>query len=248
MCVLNSKSLLPVIDTTMHKLMAAPLGMLLAARCNFSYERYQKAGTSFDSLVSSASHFLSSCIHFSKDPQDFHVLCDYVLGFCHSLKQRLQADPKVERLYDFVPMPQKQIDAFSQSKDHPSLFLTWIKHWIINRDYDKHKPLSISALDKMAYTRGTCESLINTPIPFSIMSLLHQLLVFYLITLPMAIVSFLGWMSIPFVLIMSFGLLGIEAASNEIMEPYGCDPNDLDLESTCKRVEDTIHTLKSTIK
>ena len=43
----------------------------------------------------------------------------------------------------------------------------------------------------------------------------------------------MGWVAVPTVAVIAFGLLGIEEAGIEIEDPFGTDPNDLPLEAIC---------------
>jgi putative membrane protein len=81
--------------------------------------------------------------------------------------------------------------------------------------------------------QGACERILRTPIPFAYAVHIKQLLMVYLATLPLALVPLMNWGAVPAVIVIAFGLLGIEEAGVEIEDPFGDDPNDLPLENLC---------------
>lgn len=87
---------------------------------------------------------------------------------------------------------------------------------------------------------GGCERILKTPIPYSYSIHLRQLLFLYCILLPFQCIESLGWGTIPFVIIVSYILYGIEAIALEIENPFGTDPNDLPLDQLCQNVNKNI--------
>lgn len=87
---------------------------------------------------------------------------------------------------------------------------------------------------------GGCERILKTPIPYSYSIHLRQLLFLYCVLLPFQCIESLGWMTIPFVTIVSYILYGIEAIALEIENPFGTDPNDLPLDQMCQTVNKNI--------
>ena len=83
--------------------------------------------------------------------------------------------------------------------------------------------------------QGGCERILRTPIPFAYAVHIKQLLLIYLLSLPLALVGEMGWVAIPTSAVIAFGLLGIEEAGVEIEDPFGDDPNDLPVEAICGR-------------
>jgi putative membrane protein len=91
---------------------------------------------------------------------------------------------------------------------------------------------------------GGCERILKTPIPMAYAIHLKQLLLLYCLSLPFQMVSQLGWWTGPMVALISFTLFGIEEIGIEIENPFGCDRNDLPLDSICntmlRNIEDLI--------
>ncbi|CAG8819177.1 23859_t:CDS:2, partial [Dentiscutata erythropus] len=81
------------------------------------------------------------------------------------------------------------------------------------------------------------ERILRTPIPLAYSIHLSQTVWIYCLSLPFQLVSFVGWSTIPIVFFASFILLGIERIAAEIENPFGYDPNDLDLDGFCEIIQ-----------
>ncbi|CAO1616493.1 unnamed protein product [Sympodiomycopsis kandeliae] len=62
---------------------------------------------------------------------------------------------------------------------------------------------------------------------------LKQCTMFYLLALPLTLVTELGWKMVPFVTLVAVTLLGLEGISSEVEIPYGDDPSDHNLDLHC---------------
>ncbi|KAJ1728223.1 hypothetical protein LPJ61_004150 [Coemansia biformis] len=92
----------------------------------------------------------------------------------------------------------------------------------------------LGQVNQLAGLMGGCERIISTPIPLAYHIHLHHSLYLYLLVLPWA----LGSMGLPHTIILqaiiSFMMLGIDAISREIQNPFGYDHNDLPLDVFCE--------------
>jgi putative membrane protein len=86
-------------------------------------------------------------------------------------------------------------------------------------------------LSKMVEAQGGCEKIRKTPLPFAYVVMIKQLILIYLLTLPIAVGNHCGWWSPVLVCIVAVGLLGMEEASVEIEDPFGTRENCLDMEN-----------------
>ncbi|CAG8519226.1 16506_t:CDS:2 [Gigaspora margarita] len=94
----------------------------------------------------------------------------------------------------------------------------------------------------------TFERILRTPIPLAYSIHLSQTVWIYCLSLPFQLVNSVGWSTIPIVFLASFILLGIERIAAEIENPFGYDPNDLDLDGFCKIIEREITIITSHIQ
>lgn len=103
---------------------------------------------------------------------------------------------------------------------------------------------SAAALYKQAMTHidvltgawGALERINTTPLPFTYVVHLRTFLLLYLAGWVVEAMAKHGWMALPVVLIASFALLGIEAASVECERPFRWEANHLALGKMCATV------------
>ncbi|KAJ2847613.1 hypothetical protein IWW36_003769 [Coemansia brasiliensis] len=92
----------------------------------------------------------------------------------------------------------------------------------------------VNVSNAMGTLLGGCERILSTPIPLAYQIHLHHSLYLYLLILPWA----LGPLGLAKAIILqfavSFMMVGIDAISREIQNPFGYDANDLDLDAFCE--------------
>ena len=67
---------------------------------------------------------------------------------------------------------------------------------------------------------STCERIYNTPIPLAYSRHTSRFLVLYVSTLPLVLVSTIGWTTVPVMVTISWALFGILEIGNLIEEPF----------------------------
>jgi putative membrane protein len=159
-------------------------------------------------------------IHHVKLTPLAHLLSAYVIA----LKQRLRGDNTTTD-YSQLLWP-AQIVFVEKASNKPLALTAIITDWIsrncrtINSSPEliRYVDTNISA---MVEAQGGVERILTTPIPFSYVSLVHHILMIYLITLPFVLVSELGWYASIGVLLIGIAMMGIEQAGLEIEDPFG---------------------------
>ncbi|TNY17131.1 Bestrophin, RFP-TM, chloride channel-domain-containing protein [Rhodotorula diobovata] len=90
----------------------------------------------------------------------------------------------------------------------------------------------------------TCESLAKVGIPCVYGIHLKQCTSLFLFTLPLVLVELMGFAMIPFVTVVSFIFVGIEAIATAIEMPFGIDDSDLSLDLFCAELRNEVeHTI-----
>ncbi|KAI9621190.1 hypothetical protein PSHT_14775 [Puccinia striiformis] len=82
-----------------------------------------------------------------------------------------------------------------------------------------------------------------TKIPACCCIHLKQCTTLYFWALPLTLVSDLCWALIPFVSIVAFTLVGIDALARECENPFGVDPSDLRLDFICADLQNEVKHL-----
>ncbi|KAJ8102110.1 Bestrophin, RFP-TM, chloride channel-domain-containing protein [Lipomyces tetrasporus] len=80
------------------------------------------------------------------------------------------------------------------------------------------------------------ERILRTPLPLAYNILCNQLAWIFVLMLPFQLVSVLDWVAIPATVIAGYVILGLAAIGLEIENPFGFDPNDLDLNRYCQTI------------
>ncbi|KAK9326423.1 Bestrophin, RFP-TM, chloride channel-domain-containing protein [Lipomyces orientalis] len=80
------------------------------------------------------------------------------------------------------------------------------------------------------------ERILRTPLPLAYNILCNQLAWIFVLMLPFQLVSALDWVAIPATVIAGYVILGLAAIGLEIENPFGFDPNDLDLNRYCQTI------------
>ena len=91
---------------------------------------------------------------------------------------------------------------------------------------------------------GACERIVNTPLPLPYIVQIRQLLFVYLMTLPVVLFNVFNiYLILPAVLMITFGLFGIEEAGHLIENPFGDDFCDLPLEIYIENIKDDMESV-----
>jgi putative membrane protein len=186
--------------------------------------------------VNSSRNLVREAAAFTGDASE---LARLVTAYPLVLKQHLRGSKDLEEIRPLLPPA--AFDHVSAAGNPPSVLAYYMTAWIRDR-MASGKIDSITAQMLEAHVRslldfqGGCERILRTPIPFAYAVHIKQLLMLYLVTLPFILVGDLGWVAIPTVAAIAFGLLGIEEAGVEIEDPFGDDPNDLPLETMCATI------------
>ncbi|MES1213282.1 MAG: bestrophin family ion channel, partial [Singulisphaera sp.] len=120
----------------------------------------------------------------------------------------------------------------------------WISHRLTEGRINDYQAMTLEqVLNGMVDAQGGCERIQKTPLPFVYASLIRQLLLIYLASLPFVLVGRMGFAAPLVVAVVSFGMLGIEEAGAEIERPFSTNPNCLPLEQICATVARDTRTL-----
>lgn len=89
----------------------------------------------------------------------------------------------------------------------------------------------------LAAIQAGCERIRTTPLPFPYTLMLHRTAYLYCLMLPFGLVDTIGFSTPLVVGLISYTFFGLDALGDEIEEPFGILPNDLPLDTLCRRVE-----------
>ncbi|TKY88072.1 hypothetical protein EX895_003168 [Sporisorium graminicola] len=117
---------------------------------------------------------------------------------------------------------------------------------------DDFGPAGFSLLNTQLLLLSTLSSsmlrISTTPTPLIYAIHLKQSCLFYLLTLPLALVGELRWKVVPFTAVFSMMLIGLEGISSEIEDPFGEDKSDHPLDLWCTRLRWEVETLMQSVQ
>ncbi len=230
-----------------HTLTGVALGLLLVFRTNVSYERFWEGRRQWGNIVNDCRNLARlSCSLLKNDPELLSYWLQWTMVFPRSVMNRLRGGTTLGPIT--VGLPQNDVVATENAQHVPlavSRKMTEQLETARQRGLisDIQQMTLDGGIQRLIDSLGACERIHNTPLPFAYMVHLRRALICYFATLPMALVSDFGWLTIPATLLIAYVMLGIEEIGVEIEDPFGDDENDLPLQSLCETIESNLREL-----
>lgn len=216
-----------------HAVLGSLLGFLLVFRMNASNNRYWEGRSHWGHIINASRNLTRVGIEHT-DGRNGAELADLVSAYAISLRRTLHG--YIDSLETAPFLPESGRCDVAHFGNPPTAVAAAISEWIGRQqregriDWELVRYLE-DQLAKLVDAQGGCEKIQKTPLPFVYVVMIKQLILVYLITLPIAVCDHCGWWSPVLVAIVSAGLFGIEEASVEIEDPFGQDDNCLDMET-----------------
>lgn len=215
------------------------LGLLLVVHTNTANARWWEGRTLWGQLINHSRNLSLKvrelvAISAAERRQVGH----YITGFAHALRLHLREGV---RLKDVPEFSEEQA-----SPPHVPLFLAQRIYEVIAkwRARDIIDSNLIRVLDEHARALmdvcGACEKIRFTPLPLSFRALLRHGIVIYLLITPFYIVRELGLLGVPTIAVVAYFLVGTELLAEDVEEPFGIGPDNLDLDAFCRTIETSV--------
>lgn len=224
------------LETIPHQIVGVTVGFLIVFRTSTSYDRYWEGRRLWGNIVNCSRNLVREAAAYVGQVGD---LAQLVTAYPLALKQHLRGNQDQSELKPLLPEP--IFAAVTGAANPPATLAYYLSFWIQQRRRQgvleaEQLRLLEQHVATIIDSQGGCERILRTPIPFAYAAHIKQLLLLYLITLPFVLVPRLDWITLPIMLVISWGLLGIEEAGVEIEDPFGDDPNDLPIEAICATI------------
>ncbi|MDB5335282.1 MAG: hypothetical protein JWN70_901 [Planctomycetaceae bacterium] len=222
-----------LVEPAGYAVVGSLLGFLIVFRMNSSANRYWEGRSHWGMLINSTRSLARCGAIYAPPAQDLALL---IGGYVLSLKQTLRDSRDLEELQSYLSG--ELYSKVIRFGNPPSAIAAAISQWIAERRHagqiDSTQVRHMEdLLARMVDAQGGCEKIKKTPLPFVYAAMIKQLILVYLITLPVVLCGRTGWWTPLMVAIVSFGFFGIEEAGVEIEDPFGLDDNCLPLEAIC---------------
>lgn len=217
------------LDPVGHAVVGSLLGFLIVFRMNASNMRYWEGRSHWGQIINASRNLVRvGCEHTDGGEE----LAGLVTGFAISLRRSLQGHRDTEGAELYLPA---EVNLQSVTFGNPPTGVAAaISEWIGRHfragviDAQRLRTLEVF-LGQLVDAQGGCEKIQKTPMPFAYVAMIKQLIVVYLLTLPLALCEPCGWWSPLLMAVVSLALLGMEEASVEIEDPFGTHDNCLDM-------------------
>jgi putative membrane protein len=217
------------LDPAQHAVLGSLLGFLIVFRMNASNNRYWEGRSLWGEIINSSRNLARVGVEYLDNGEE---LADLISGYCITLRRSLQGNMDTEETEPFLTEPLRRLA--NRFGNPPTGIAVAITELIArNRREGKIDAQVMRQLEdqlsRMVAAQGGCEKIRKTPLPFAYVVMIKQLLLIYLVSLPIAVCNHCGWWSPVLVGIVSLGLFGMEEASVEIEDPFGTHENCLDM-------------------
>jgi putative membrane protein len=209
------------------------LGFLIVFRMNSSAGRYWEGRSHWGMMINSTRSLARCGAVYAHPAQD---LAQLIGGYVLSVKHTLRDSRDLDELNAYLP--KDLYNLMSRFGNPPTALAAAISMWIAEKQrtgrIDGFQVRHMEhLLATMVDSQGGCEKIKKTPLPFVYAAMIKQLILVYLIVLPVVLCGRTGWWTPVIVAIVSFGFFGIEEAGVEIEDPFGMEDNCLPLDAIC---------------
>jgi ion channel-forming bestrophin family protein len=217
------------IDPAGHTVVGSLIGFLIVFRMNASNLRYWEGRTLWGATINASRNLVRMGAEYTKTGSE---LAARVTAYVICVRRSLQGmrDSREADIY-LTDEQSRQVQEFGNT---PTGAAALVSEWIHERYRAGEIDIIVlrmleEQMSKLVDAQGGCERIQKTPLPFVYVTMIKQIMLVYLLTLPVILCARCGWWSPVLLGIISLGLLGMEEASVEIEDPFGADLNCLDM-------------------
>lgn len=230
-----------------HTFVGIVLGLVLVFRTNTAYDRWWEGRRLFGSLTNCSRNLslkLNAMVPI-EDRETRQFLGKTIGNFYFALKEHLRDGVKVEELH-LEGMP--YADEIGRVRHVPNLLAAHLQdcfNQMLKAGHINGEQLRVLSDDvvTMIDVAGACERIQRTPIPISYSIYIKKVIIIYLLSMPFSTITSLGYFTIPVVVFTTYVLAGIELLAEEIEDPFGHDPNDLDTDGMAANVRANVQEI-----
>ncbi len=225
-----------------HAAFSLVLGALLVFRTNTAYARWWEARTLWGGLVNASRNLAIKVTTLTQLAEsDLATVRSLLIAFPIGLRNHLrdnvssieQIDDEIRALRcDHLPLGIAREIYVVMSGGLADRKLDGDILRVIDQD-----------LAKLMDICGGCERIHRTRIVGSYRTFARQCVLLFLLTVPWGIAHDFGWWTVPITIMTSYFMLGLEIVAEHVEEPFGMDEDDLDLDTLCVKIRQSIEEI-----
>ncbi|KAL1528610.1 hypothetical protein AB1Y20_009948 [Prymnesium parvum] len=218
---------LPQLVALPHTLLGNALGLLLVFRTNAAYDRFWEARKRW-AIVTSEARALASLACIFMRPEQALPMLSLIAAFPVVLKNYLRGGSKKAQARDArrlkALLAREENEALSAVVNQPQFVLARLRQLAYASSVagvtEKEREMLLKSTCVLGDCVSACERIYNSPIPLAYSRHTSRFLVLYVSTLPLTLITSLGWATVPAMVTICWALFGIFEIGNLIEEPF----------------------------
>ncbi len=225
-----------------HNLLGVVLSLLLAYRTNTAYERWWEGRKLWGSMINNSRSLSLKLSVLLKNEDDLKFFRDLIPKYAITLQKHLR-----DEVMDTLKLDEVDVD-FENYNHIPNqiakMMFEKVNHIYLDKKISGDQYLVLNdEIISFIEVCGACERIKNTPIPYSYSSFIKKFLLFYVLTLPLALAFTLSYLTVPVVVFVFYILASLELIAEEIEDPFGTDANNLPTRKMANNIKNQVEEL-----
>lgn len=218
------------------------IGIFVSFRSNAGYDRWWEGRKLWGKLVNTSRHFGTQALAWCKDRKIAEQLVRRQIAYVHLLRVLLRGED-----------PSRDEDVLRWLTDEERAALPrWTNgtHALLHAQSlaladladrgeltEQRLQRLDESIDDLLDVQGGCERIKRTPVPRGYGFIAEQLVRFYSVLLPFAVVEDLLWLTVPLNVLVCLSFLLISEAGRVLEDPFSLFWNGLPLSALCRTIE-----------
>lgn len=225
-------------------LLGSGLSLLLVFRTNSAYQRFQEGRKIWNDILDTCRDIALNLALFRKEagPKRVRIIRTLIQAFPFAMQQHVRAkttsrvQTKLRLLLEELHQAKQESGSKVSTKPHTPAHplarnrpihiisrLLGMINSIKNHEEtftNRERVYLLSMVTQLSHTVGRCERLVQTPVPLSYAFHTTRFVSLWTLTLPLALVPTLRWLTAPATFFVTWALFGILEIGNLIEDPF----------------------------
>lgn len=227
------------------------MGLILVFRVNSGYDRWWEARKIWGTVVNCSRNLAIVIINYTRplNESEMNSIKGLIAAMPYLMKNKLRNIDSTEEVKNLLD---EETYAQLQNWQHkPNYISSCLADTLYNLQQNgslnnfsflKAEDLREAIID----CQGACERILNTPMPFVMAIKSRRFILLFLLTLPLALVSYSVFISPIIMTLVAYALLSLDQIGLELQNPFSIDNlSHLPLNDICKTIENDVAEIKN---